>query len=105
MTDEYLRVFVVSLDESLMILRFWREIATSRKKKNKQLAKHAKPKNKSLSLSSPGKKAPTVSLTSEITKAEFLELFEQISHTEQVFIIPRNIYNTYRFSFQSITPY
>ena len=73
----------MSADESLMILRHWREIAKSRKQKDKMLRKHVKSRYPKRKIPSP-KKKDGFSLSSEISKDEFVELFEFISQTEQV---------------------
>ena len=72
----------MSTEESLIILRHWRELALQRKEQQKYLQKNA---NKNLKRTGT-KKNDKITLSSEISKAEFIALFESISETEQVFI-------------------
>lgn len=64
-----------------MILRYWREIALAKELKQKEFAQ----KKKGKGLLKKGNSNAQDVFSSEITKADFFELFETISKTEQVF--------------------
>lgn len=65
-----------------MILRYWREIAVNREEKQKGFLQKKNTKGRGLLRKS---SCNEVSLSSEITKSEFFDLFEQVSQTEQVY--------------------